>query len=254
MKILFIILAFLILSNCASQTPAGKIENDAARPKPTVNNVNNVNVNNWKPIQNEANKIDENKHKGLDAQNEKLRQVPDEFIKIDFKNFKYPYARLKNGEYIEERKNRSGGITYSFDDVFFVNLNDDKKKEAVVMLYAVSCGGSCDGGKSIVHFYSSEKSKPKLVDWIELGSRSNGCSLKSLKIIEKKIFIEQFGRCSRTPRYEENRVYSCKFCVKDLTSSVYIIKNSELFREASEEIETSETNVMNYFAEISINE
>ncbi|MDQ3713847.1 MAG: hypothetical protein M3388_16730 [Acidobacteriota bacterium] len=224
MKILFIILALVILSNCASQTSADKIENDTARPKPTVNNSNNANVNNWKPIQNEANKIDENKQKELDDQNEKFRQVPDEFIKIDFKNFKYPYARLKNGEYIEERKNRSGGTTYSFDDVFFINLNGDKKKEAVVMLYAVSCGGSCDGGKSIVHFYSSEKSKPKLLDWIELGSRSGGCSLKSLKIVNKKIFIEQFGKCSKNSSYEENRVYSCKFCIKDLTCSVYTIK------------------------------
>ena len=73
-------------------------------------------------------------------------------------------------------------------------------------------------------------------------------------IKDKKIFIDQFGRCAKNSSQEEYQVYSCKFCVKDLTRSVYSIKNSELVRESSEEFETSETNVMNYFAELSINE
>jgi len=121
------------------------------------------------------------------------------------------------------------------------------------MLYAVSCGGSCDGGRAIIHFYSSKEGKPKLIDWIETGSRSGSCSLKSFTIKNKKIFIEQFGRCSKDSRFEEDRLYSCKFCVEDLTRSVYSIKNAELVRESSEEIDTPETDVMNYLAEININ-
>ncbi len=78
--------------------------------------------------------------------------------------------------------------------------------------------------------------------------------MKLLKIINKKIHIEQFGRCTKNPSHEENRVYTCKFCVKDLTRSVYSIKNSGLVRESIKEIETSETDVMNYSAEISIDE
>jgi len=254
MKILFLISSIFLLSNCASQTSADKLVNNPAQPTPTIVNANNVNVNNWKPIDNEADKIDEAERKELDARNENFKQVPDEFEGIDFENFKYPLARLKNGEHEERDEKHLGGTTYNFDEAFFIDLNNDNRKEAVVMLYAVSCGGSCDGGRSIIHFYSSRKNKPRLVDWIELGSRSGGCSLKSFKIKDKKIFIEQFGKCAKNSSYEENRVNSCKFCVKDLTRSIYSIKSSELFRESIEEIKTPETNVINYFAEISINE
>ncbi len=254
MKILFLISVLFLLSNCASQMSADKLVNKPAQPTPTIVNANNDNVNNWKPIEKEAGKIDEVKRKEIEAQNDNFRQVPDEFKGIDFENFKFPLARLKNGEYEERDEKHLGGTTFSFSDAFFADLTNDTKKEAIVMLYAVSCGGSCDGGRSIIHFYVSRKNKPKLVDWIELGSRSGGCSLKSFKIKDKKIFIEQFGKCAKNSSYEENRVYSCKFCVKDLTRSIYSIKNSELFRESIEEIETPETNVINYLAEISINE
>lgn len=53
---------------------------------------------------------------------------------------------------------------------------------------------------------------------------------------------------------QKDRLYSSKFCVKDLTRSIYSVKNSEIVRETVEEFESSETNVMGYFAEISINE
>lgn len=232
---------------------ADKIGNDTPHSKPIVDNANNVNFSNRKPIENEADKIDEDKRQELEVQNEKFRQVPNEFIKIDFENFKYPYARLKNGKYEEEDK-YIGGTTYYFNDAFFINLYGDEKKEAVVMLYAVSCGGSCDGGRSIIHIYSARNGKANLVDFIEFGSRSSSCSLKSFSIRNKKIFIEQFGKCAKNVSHQENTLYSCKFCVKDLTRSVYAIKNHELIRESVEEIDTPETNVMNCSAEISINE
>ena len=251
MKIFFLISTLIAFSACINQTSADQLGNDATPP--IVDNANDVNVNNWKPRQNEADKINQTKCKEIEIQNEKFRVVPNEFKNVDFENFKYPSARLKNGEY-EEADKFVGGTTYYFDEVFFVDLVNNGKKEAVALLSVVSCGGSCDGGSSIIHFYSSQKNKPKLLDWIGLGSRSGGCSLKSLKIINKKIHIEQFGRCTKNPSYEENRVYTCKFCVKDLTRSVYAIKNSGLVRESIEEIEMPETDVMNYSAEINIDE
>lgn len=253
MKILFLISVLFLLPNCASQTSADKFNDNPAQPTPKIVNANIDNVNNWKPIENESDKIDEAKRKEIEARNDNFRQVPDEFKGIDFENFKFPLVRLKNGKFIEDDE-FIGGTTFSFSDAFFADLTNDTKKEAIVMLYAVRCGGSCDGGRSIIHFYLPEKSKPKLIDWIELGSRSGGCSLKSFKIKDKKIFVEQFGKCAKDSTYEENRDYSCKFCVKDLTRSIYSIKNYELFRESIEEIETPETNVINYLAEISINE
>jgi hypothetical protein len=253
MKILFIILALVILSNCVNQTSAFKNENISATPSPTVDNSNNVNANSWKPIPNEADKIDQAKRQELEIQNEKFRIVPEGFRSVDFKNFEYPSVRLKNGVY-EEADNYTGGTTFRFDKVFFIDLAGDEKKEAIVLLNAVSCGGSCDGGSLVIHIYSSQKGKARLIDFIELGSRSGGCSLKSLTIKDRKIHIEQFGKCAKNSKYEENRVHNCKFCVRDLTRSVYSIKNSQLVRESVEQIETPETDVMNYSSEISINE
>lgn len=241
---LFLILAFIFLTNCVSP-----IESSL----PPTSNVNDANIR--QQIQYEANKIDNTKREKLDVQNEKFRQVPDEFKNVDFKNFKYPIAQLKNGEYEEIDEKHNGGTTYYFDDVFYSDLNNDGASEAIIMLYAVSCGGSCDGGRSIIYFYSARNGQPKLIDTLEMGSRSSGCSLKSFAVKDKKIFVEQFGNCKEKSTFNKDELPSCKFCVKNLTRSVYHFeKNYKLVRDTVEEIETPETNVMNYSAEISIDD
>jgi hypothetical protein len=93
----------------------------------------------------------------LNAENERFRQVPDEFKSVDFNNFEYDFGRLKDGEFEKEHSGKyaRGGSRFSFDDVFYIDLIGDSKKEAVVFLYRVGCGGSCDGGSNIIYFYSS---------------------------------------------------------------------------------------------------
>jgi len=256
MKILFLILALSVLSNCTDQTSAFKNENVSVKPNATIDNSNGVNANNWTPRDGEAAKIDQNKRNELDAYNEKFRQAPEEFKNVDFENFKYPIVRLKNGEKDEHSPGNSlaGGQIFTLSDVFYIDLIGDPKKEAVVMLYVVGCGVSCDGGRDIIYFYSSQKGNLKLLDEIETGSKSNGCSLKSLSIKDKKIVTEQFGRCIKKSDADENKDYSCKFCVRDRTRSIYLFINGELHKESSEVTEISESDVMGYSPEISINE
>ncbi len=256
MKILFLIVALFILTNCANRISSIVNENVSIEPNATINNSNVVNVNNWTRIIEEADKINKDKRKELDVQNEKFRQTPEEFKNVDFENFKYPIVSLENGEKDERNPKNplAGGQSYTLSDVFYIDLIGDAKKEAVVMLYVVGCGASCDGGRDIIYFYSSQKGKTKLLDEIETGSKSGGCSLKSLIIKDKKIVTEQFGRCVKKSDSDENQDYSCKFCVRDRTRSIYSFANGELRRESNEVIEVSESDLMKYSPEINMNE
>jgi len=227
--------------------------NDSAQ---TNSNVIVANANNWTPIPYESSEIDEVKRRASGTQNEKFRNVPDEFKNVDFENFKYPAVRLKNGEYddLDPDNPLSGSQSFSISDILYVDLDIDNKKEAIVMLHAVGCGASCDGGRSIIYIYSSQKGKLKFITEIEMGSRSDGCSLKSFAVTNKKIIIEQFGRCTKKSYIDENKNHSCKFCAKDLTRSIYSIIDSKLTKESSVVIEVPERDVMGYDAEININE
>lgn len=224
-------------------------------PTPPFSNANNA--NNWQKTESEANNIDNTKRDELEVQNEKFRQIPDEFKNVDFKNFRFPIAKLKNGEFeiFNPNKPTEGRQVFGLENIYYIDLNGDDIKEAIVFLYAVSCGGSCDGGRSIIYFYSSQNGKPTLIDTLEMGSRSSGCSLKSFALKDKKISVEQFGSCKENSTFEKDRIYTCKFCVKNLTRSDYHFeKNYKLIKDSVEEIETPEVDVMNYTSEIGFSE
>jgi len=177
--------------------------------------------------------------------NDSYRVVPEEFRGVDFKNFKYPFGALTDGD-LDERKPRAGGTSYHLDDVFFVDLTGTPEKEAVVIINSVSGGASSDGGSVNVYFIAANQ---RIIGTINTGSRAYGCSLKSLTIQNKTINIEQFGSCvGRSDKsFPES---SCKFCIKDLTSSVYTFQKMKLLRESSQAIESPERNVINYKTEI----
>lgn len=218
----------------------------------TADDVANANQN---QVPYQEYKVDQTKLQHLALQNEKFRQVPDEFKAVDFENFKYPHVRLKNGEYDDSDSNNplAGHQSFSLGDVFYVDLNGDDKREAVVLISAVGCGASCDGGREIIYFYSSQNGKAKYLDSIETGANAGGCSLKSFTIENKKIIVEQFGRCVRDAAIDENKDYFCKFCVKDETRTVYSAGKSRLNKESSKITETGQINVMNSSALLSIN-
>lgn len=203
------------------------------------------------PIPNEYEKVDKQQREETVLNNRAFEEVPSEFKGVDFANLRYFFGRLKDGEFVDE-DSHPGGTTYTLGAVYFTDLTGDDVKEATVFIHAVSCGGSCDGGSFIVFFFSVRNNRPRLIDHIEFGSRSDGCSLKSFVIRNRAIEVEQFGHCKDDSKWEEGREYSCKFCVKGLTRSVYSLSNNRLERNEVEVTETAETNVMNYSSEIRI--
>ncbi len=253
MKLLFLILAFLISAGCVSQASSVNEVSKFTQPTPTIGNLN---ANTKGQYSYSDYKYDQSLLGKLSAENEKFRQVPDEFKSVYFENFKYDFGRLKNGELEKSQSNNplDGSENFRLTDYFYVDLIGDSKKEAVVFTYRVTCGASCDGGADYVYFYSSRKGKPQLIDTLKTGSNSGGCSLKTFAIKNKKIIIEQFGRCVKDAAIDENKDYFCKFCVKDETHTIYSISKKGLKRESADIFETETINVMNSPAFISINE
>lgn len=136
------------------------------------------------------------------------KNTPSEFGDIDFKNLSYPIAH--NPAYTGEANRRSvqlgdgtreyafkhgGGATYELDDVDYVDINGDRKKEAIVWVSQVVCGGSCDGGAEFVYFYSARKAKPRLLSHLELGSLAYDCGLKSFELNGGSLSVETFRTC-----------------------------------------------------------
>lgn len=173
MKIVLIILALIIISGCANQTAAinnkNKAVNNIIQPSPTVNNTN---ANTFVPIPRETSEIDEAERIRLEKLNETFRSVPDEFKKVDFENFSYPYKFSYNQRKLSISLKKGGNYVYDFEydrgwfdfyDVFFVDLTGDDKKEAIAMLWHISCGASCDGGSGLFYVYSIQNSKPNLL-------------------------------------------------------------------------------------------
>jgi hypothetical protein len=246
MKILFLLLALFVLSGCASQISAFKEENVLAKPNPTIDDINNINSNDSTPVPDKTSSI--NQTQESEGQNEEFAVPSEEFKKVDFKNFKYltktqGAIHLVNG--IFEHNERLGGETFELRDAYYVDLTNHSKKEAIVWLSVLSCGASCDGGANLFYIYSMEKNKPKLLWKFETGSLAYGEGLKSFTVKNKKIIIEQFGKDSAD-------MY--KFSTKGTIRSAFGYRGKKIVQESKEIIPTPERNVMNYSAEISINE
>jgi hypothetical protein len=129
------------------------------------------------------------------------KDSPPEFRGIDFKNRSYALnshtkIRLKDGEY--EYREGSGGVTFELDDVNYADLTGDGKKEAVVELFQLSCGGSCDGGTNFFLFYSIKRGQLSLLTRLEIGSFAYDCGLKSFSLKSRTLALETFRACRFT--------------------------------------------------------
>src|SRR5690606_36193362 len=118
------------------------------------------------------------------------------FLNVDFGNFKFPFGRLVDGELVVEGPGTSGTI-YSLEGVHYLDLVGNRRKEAVVSISELNCGGSCDGGAPLIYFFASENEDVRLLGDLKFGPPAYGCSLKSLTIGRDEIEIEQFGRCTK---------------------------------------------------------
>lgn len=253
MKILFIVLALWALSACRSS--ASNNENVSAKPNPVVNNFdagNSISGPNHLP------KVEQAKQSELEAQNQKFKVVPEDFKQIDLKNYSYPYRfsygmkiniALKDGEYEYDIANDRGW--FNLEDVYYVDLTDDGKPEAIVILWHVSCGASCDGGAGLFYVYTAHQNKLNSLWQYETGSLAYGCGLKSFAVKNRKFTMELFGRCFDN---KEESLGTGKFQVKDITRLTFGFSGGKFVEEGKLIIPAPERSVKNYQQEISINE
>ena len=251
------------MTACIYQSSADERINAVARtatPSPTIDDSDIVNANTYIPAPKEKDSIDDVQRRELENTNQKFRVVPDEFKAIDFKNFTYPtrnmkgIIKLKDGKFDYENFDECDNHFGSLDDFFYIDLKSDGIKQALVILIDVACGcGSCDGGSELFYLYEMHKNKPQLLWRFDSGSAAYGCGLKSLTVKDKKIIIEQFGRCNNSKAPSENGSGN-KFEIVDTTQSTFAFRKQKIVREKIEVFFAPVRNVMNYSPLISINE
>ena len=120
---------------------------------------------------------------------------------VDFRNLSYPVdwkkkrVRLENGRRdYDDPKDLWNHFTLG--DVYYVDFDGDGKKEAIVELIWVHCGGDCDEGSSLFYFYTIRRGTLKLLQRISTGSLSYGCGLKDFTPDGETLTIEVFRNCS----------------------------------------------------------
>src|ERR1043165_1822641 len=79
------------------------------------------------------------------------KEIPLEFRDVDFKNLTYPIVytvdarrhnvELKDGTREYPFKHGGGGATYELRDVHYVDISGDRKREAIVWISQLTCGG-----------------------------------------------------------------------------------------------------------------
>jgi hypothetical protein len=194
-------------------------------------------------------------------------EVPPEFKGIDFKNFSYPTnlrgkIRLRDGERIYENQEGGGGDTYHFGSIGFADLTGDARKEAVVQLVQVSCGGSCDGGSHLFYFYSLKKHSPLLFWRIETGSTAyQECGLKSFQLAKRKLALEVFQTCrirgtKFQPRAEsaenDENCPVTKFSAQTFTWFEFEFRNGKVIPSERKALPYPPCDVKNYKAPVTI--
>lgn len=196
------------------------------------------------------------KQSGTTSQTEKFKIAPKEFKQIDFKNYSYSYKfyngrktniTLKDGEFEYDFKEDKGW--FSLSEVYYVDLTNDTKAEAIVLLWNVSCGVSCDGGSALFYIYTIKQNQLKSLWQFETGSLAYGCGLKSFTVRNKKLQLELFGNCN--DKMNDSSSLG-KFQVKDTTQMTFAFNGAKFIAEKKEAAFAPERNVMNYNPQIII--
>jgi hypothetical protein len=247
----------VLLIACISQSVSERTQprlTTAALPSPTV-----------VPTLTEPPPLSDAEIAAVESRTQKFREKPPEFGEVDFANSTFPLrisgiqslgpVKFKNGEYEYDSGPGSTGWI-SFDDALFIDINRDSKKEAVVLATHVQCGGSCDGGASLISIFSANGKRPVLLDQIETGSLGYGCGLRSLQIANKKITVEVFGNCRiehNEMRINDNSIGNSKFQFSDTTKFVFA-PIPKLKLQSREVTSTPVRSVMNYQAIVSVSD
>jgi hypothetical protein len=185
--------------------------------------------------------------------------VAENFHGIDFKNFSYPYrfwngrnahVPLKTGEHEYDIKTDRGWFRLSH--VYLTDVTGDNRPEAIVMLWHVSCGASCDGGSALFYIYRFQNHRLKLLWQYETGSLAYGCGLKSFAAKGTTLTVEQFGRCTRRNRNLNETSLTGKFQVDGVTRITLKSNGSRFVAHKRKFFSTPERSVLNYEPQIDI--
>jgi len=190
--------------------------------------------------------------------NKKFRIVPQTFEHVDFKNHSFGHYRLASGKTLKLTL-KDGEHTYDYplvdqgwlvlNDVYYTDTNGDGTPEAVVILWHVQCGGSCDGGSALIYIYAAHKRKLQTLWRYETGSLAYGCGLKSFSLENRQITVETFGTCPRSARDYPG---PAKFVIENMTRSVFRFNGRRFIRRRLEFISGPARDVKNYRSEIRI--
>lgn len=188
----------------------------------------------------------------------KLHIVPQAFEHIDFSNHLFGNYRLSSGKRIRLTLKR-GEHSYdypradqgwfSFKDVYFTDVNGDGTPEAVVLLWHVQCGVSCDGGAALFYIYASHKRKLQTLWRYETGSLAYGCGLKSFILADKQITVETFGTCPHSARDYPG---PAKFIIENMTRAVFRFNGRRFVRRKLRFISGPAVDAKNYKPKIRI--
>lgn len=189
--------------------------------------------------------------------NSKFRLVPENFKGIDFATRSYGSYRLSAGErrdlvLIDGQFREFGDQQHWFDldDVFYTDLTGDGNPEAIVMMTHLQCGSKCDGGKNLVYVYSQNYPMQEILKY-ESGSGMEGCSLKSLKVTNKRLALELFGRCPQAAGATSEFVRRDTY---DVTRMEFFFNGKQLVPKPSMFLTLPDRNEVNYGVEVRISD
>jgi len=228
----------------------------------TITQTSNANISQNTPTPPSAKPSPSVQPSDVSEDTEKKQDVPVEFKNVDFKNFSYPRGqrkwtiRLKDG--IDERSFRKGGggTTVDLRDVDYADLTGDGKKEAVVRLTEVVCGGSCDGGSDLFYFFGANSRKVIFLTRIETGSMAYTCGLRSFVINKRTLVLESFRRCGfngvSLNSANDADEKGGKFIANEFTRFTLKFDKRKFVLKKRELLPNSENDVKNYPSRISI--
>jgi len=180
----------------------------------------------------------------------KPKLVADNFHGIDFDNHTYPYrcswgrkvrVALKSRQYEYDLKMERGW--FSLAHVYIQDVTGDNRPEAIVMLWHVACGVSCDGGSALFYIYSFRNRALKPLWQYESGSLAYGCGLKSFTAKGTTLTVELFGRCSQR---NQTTSVTGKFQVKDATRVTFKSNGTQFVVRKRKSLSLPERSVLNY--------
>lgn len=116
----------------------------------------------------------------------------------------------------------------------------------------VSCGVSCDSGSALIYIHNKINFRPKLIWQFESGSSAYGGALTSIRVKNKIITHETYGRCP-PPTPGQTDGCSRKFDAKDIIRRTFAFKGRNIAEQTGISETTPVVAIMNEYFEINMN-